>query len=109
MNKNCAVCGQPIGECKLHVTYKGGVAHLSCLENPFPGYQPEAITVRKDLIHDAEHALRLGLAYARQCLSDHKAAHGRATHKDALLTESMEREVRQIEAAHEALRKAVGG
>jgi hypothetical protein len=74
------------------------------LGSEFDGYQPEMWTVPKDAIYAAIPAVESGLEYARECLAEHDRALGRTTYKNKTWVETMEGDIRQMEAALKLLR-----
>jgi len=59
-------------------------------------YEPEMLTVRKDYIYAAIHAIKNGIEYAQMCLNEHDTALGRTTLKNRNWAETMERDIRQM-------------
>ncbi len=67
-------------------------------------YIPEVWTVEKDVIYAAIPAVGAGLEYARECLIAHDAMHGRTTHQNKTLAETMEQHIRYMEKTLAMLR-----
>jgi hypothetical protein len=67
-------------------------------------YIPEVWSVKKDVIYAAITAVENGLAYARECLTNHEAALGRTTLSNKRLAEMMEQDIKQLEDTLKLLR-----
>lgn len=60
-------------------------------------YQPEDVTIRKDAVYNAENALKKGLEYAKDALTNHDTSVGRTTYKNKAWAELMEKDIKFME------------
>jgi len=62
-------------------------------------YQPHMWNVKQDDVEFAEHVIRKGLEYAEESLRTHDVAIGRTTYKNKMWAETMEADIRQMQAS----------
>lgn len=65
--------------------------------NSFPlEYQPEMLTIKKDLIYKLLSALEFGLESAQQVLCEHDTSLGRDWTKNRIWAETLEKEIQDM-------------
>ena len=66
-------------------------------------YIPEMWTIKKDYICAAIDSIKAGIEYAEIVLTDHERLNGRATRKNRVWAEQMERDIKNMTQALEQL------
>ena len=76
--------------------------------NLLKSYAQEMLTGRNESINAAIVSVQNGLEYARECLNYHDGTVGRTTPKNRIWAETIESDIRQMEAALKMLKECNG-